>query len=1013
MAQAATVRPPEGALKVFLSHSTQDRDFVERLAIALEENGFTPWRCEVDIDKGENFVAHINDGLAQSQIALLVWSPDAARSAWTKEEWTAALLGRVEGQRMRLGLILLREHDDYPVPPLLRTTNYIDARGDQAAGIRDTITWLKGRHGLQRLSGSKAPVYLPEYRPKDFVGRSTYLATLRDEFFPEPGKFLLYGEPGSGKSTIALQFAWDAQKDLDAVIWQTCGQRSLDTITSELVERLPIEVKTLPPDQQRAAAKEWLRQRQSLLVLDDAWSNDVLQLEPKGACSVLYTSRMQSLPGVAAKQMFKVEKFTDAECLCLFHARLDENFGRQEVERYCEALLDFARRVEMLPIAVAVGASLLQGKSAIALDRGVLKLRLDGLHDGLRDVNALFAKAIASQATREQKLLTACAICVQEGFWMPLAAQIAQLSEDESDEAASSLVHGSLLRVLDRDRQRFQMHALLRAEARSALGQDGLRRLRERHSLVLERLFRSWESRWQECRECLEEILSSAKFLWEAKQTTRQALVSHLGYEASKRVGELDVALRIMSQYECSWIGRQDRDAKHALQAVYANQGVILEMRGELERAMALHKRQEAISRELGDKNGLQVSYCNQALILKTWGRLKEALALHEKEAEICRELGDAAGLASSIGNQASIYTTQARFHEAFQLWKEQEAISRDLGDDEGLQRSYGGQALILDFLGKPKQALALHRKQESLCRNSGNLHGLQLSLGNQANVLFRWGKLQEALELHRKTEEICLKLGNLEGLQRSYANQANILYVHGRFDEAMILYKQQEAICLRMGNRNDLAAGYGNQALILHDLGQMEEAMRLLGKQEEICLELGNQEGLGISYGNQALVLDSCGRTEEAMKLLEREEEICRTIGKSTHHICGTQALMLRRLGRLEEAMLLLKKQEEISLRLGDKDYLQRSYSNQALILSEWGRFEEAFALLRRQENIVSELGSQSSLAYCYWHWGIVAGTQGDDVTKEDKLQQALFLFTELNMPRECDRVQATLNLG
>jgi len=37
-------------MKVFLSHSTKDKEFVQRLADALTGAGFTPWLCEVDID---------------------------------------------------------------------------------------------------------------------------------------------------------------------------------------------------------------------------------------------------------------------------------------------------------------------------------------------------------------------------------------------------------------------------------------------------------------------------------------------------------------------------------------------------------------------------------------------------------------------------------------------------------------------------------------------------------------------------------------------------------------------------------------------------------------------------------------------------------------------------------------------------------------------------------------------------------------------------------------------------
>jgi len=41
-------------MKVFLSHSTKDKGFVEKLAAAMNASGFTPWLCEVDIEKGAN-----------------------------------------------------------------------------------------------------------------------------------------------------------------------------------------------------------------------------------------------------------------------------------------------------------------------------------------------------------------------------------------------------------------------------------------------------------------------------------------------------------------------------------------------------------------------------------------------------------------------------------------------------------------------------------------------------------------------------------------------------------------------------------------------------------------------------------------------------------------------------------------------------------------------------------------------------------------------------------------------
>src|SRR5271157_680110 len=530
-------RRDNDAMTVFLSHSTKDGDFVEKLAIALEASGFTPWLCETSIEPATNWVEEIDKGLKAAHLVLLVWSPDAAASYATGLEWTSALAREIAEKRLRLGVVKLGNCE---LPELLRTRQYVyatkDIHKDSDKAVAAVLDWLKGRRDLGRLAGDYAPVILEGY-PKDdlFVGRSNYLAQLRAVFLEGPARFLLHGEPGTGKSTLALRFAWEAQKDFDAVVFQRCGQRSVGEIVGELAYKLRGQLGEqallLPPEKKLAAAAEWLRARQSLLVLDDVWTAEVKQIEPGGACSVLHTSRQQSLPWISAGHSSEVVSFSNEECQSLFHASLDKDFGAAEITQHRETLLGFAARVERLPIAVAVGASLLREKSASALGRAVLKLRLDALTNGSKDVNALFGTAIASQPEREQRLLAACAVCVQEGFWLPLAAEIAELSEDEAGDAADRLVHSSLLRVIDRKRRRFQLHALLREQVRARQGDDGLSKLRERHAAALERLFKYREKRWQDCRECLEEVIPATKFLWGRGERDRYWQLGYWGWD--------------------------------------------------------------------------------------------------------------------------------------------------------------------------------------------------------------------------------------------------------------------------------------------------------------------------------------------------------------------------------------------------------------------------------------------------------------------------------------------------
>jgi tetratricopeptide (TPR) repeat protein len=284
----------------------------------------------------------------------------------------------------------------------------------------------------------------------------------------------------------------------------------------------------------------------------------------------------------------------------------------------------------------------------------------------------------------------------------------------------------------------------------------------------------------------------------------------------------------------------------------------------------------------------------------------------------------------------------------------------------------------------------------------------IALEAGSLSRAL---GRLSQAYDFYTRAEQVAERGERRDWLQTTYGNQGVILHEWGRLEEAMTLHKKKEAICLELGDRAALQTTYGNQALILQDWGRLEEAMTLHKKKEAICLELGDGDGLQRTYGNQAGILSDWGRPDEAMALYKNQEAICHQLGNRSglQRTYAGQALILSDWGRLEEAMALHKKEEAICLELGDRDGLQRTYGNQGLILQDWGRLEEAMALHKKAEAICLELGNRASLAYCYWSMGLLEQSQGRRVEGRGRLREALAIFTELNMPRERDAVQAS----
>jgi tetratricopeptide (TPR) repeat protein len=706
----------ERPMKIFLSHSTKDREFVQSLTDELKTEKIEPWLCEVDIEFGQNFVAKIEQGLREADLTVLFWSPEAAASVWTCEEWTAVKAREISESRTRLGVVLLR---DCEVPELLRVKHRIDARTDPEKGRLETVAWIKRLRDIRRVAEKKAPrVFLPP-PPLDFVGRAEALEMLYAVLAEDPGGALLYGEPGCGKSTLALKFAWRTQGAFDAVVFQLCGQRPVVEIASELATKLKLGLETKPPEEQIVAAKAWLAERRALLVLDDIWENDVMALAPGPPVSLLCTSHRHSLlPWISLINSLEVKSFSRGEAESIFRIYLKD----ETVEKHRDALLEFAERVERLPIAIVVGADMLRSELD-PIPEAARELRLERLRNEVHDVAALLRRAITARPEWERRLLYAMAICSPEGFWFPLTLQIAGLSESDGRDARNRLVDASLLRILDRDRQRFQLHGLLREKLRN-LAPVG--ELQVAHAEALERLFRDWEAGWRECRECLSEVIPALQYLREKNERNRAAGLSYWGFRTGRRIGELEIALRIVQ-----W--------------------------------------DEAFCLELGNKDGLLRSYVNQAVILQDWGRFDEAMTLLKKAETPCRELDKKDALQAVYGNQAVILKNRGQLDEAMALLKKVETLCREPDKKDSLQTTYGNQAVILYAWGRLEEAMALHKREEALCLELGNKDGLQRTYGNQGSILYAWGRLDEAMALYKKEEALCLELGNRSGLAYCY----------------------------------------------------------------------------------------------------------------------------------------------------------------------------------------------------------------------------------------------------
>lgn len=129
--------------KVFISHSSSDKTFVDRLVADLASREIPVWYDKFDLRVGDSVTGRINEGLSQSKYFLIVLSKASSLSRWVTEELNAALMQQVAIGGTFLLPVLIENCD---IPPLLIHRRYADFRVNYNNGLSELLgVWGKDR----------------------------------------------------------------------------------------------------------------------------------------------------------------------------------------------------------------------------------------------------------------------------------------------------------------------------------------------------------------------------------------------------------------------------------------------------------------------------------------------------------------------------------------------------------------------------------------------------------------------------------------------------------------------------------------------------------------------------------------------------------------------------------------------------------------------------------------------------------------------------------------------------
>ncbi|MBK3640661.1 FxSxx-COOH system tetratricopeptide repeat protein [Streptomyces sp. MBT33] len=403
----------------FISYARDDQAWAEWMAWQLQDAGHEVWLDTWSLLPGDVIEDAMLTAVRASETVLVLVSSSYARSRHAMAELETAYAAE-----KRVIPVLL---DDGPFPygldslrawPSLRIAGMADRDARDAllhavAPDRPPVGGRLRRFGATspRLPGSRPAVWSVPERYDQFVGRVDLLKQLR-EALTRRSRAALVGDPGMGKTQLAIEYAYRFAGEYELVWWIGPGQGSVAAQLADLGVRLGIG--HLPLGEAARAVTAELRTRNRwLLIFDDVLPADGPPKElmrDTGNGQLLVVSRDRNWDWAGAGERVEVGPLTREESSALLRM-LAPSLSDREAEVV-------AADIGTTPLAVGMAANSLSGGISVGLYLEALSAEgpAGDPPQGLRHAVRLGVERLAAEDPSAVALLSACSLLAPQPF---------------------------------------------------------------------------------------------------------------------------------------------------------------------------------------------------------------------------------------------------------------------------------------------------------------------------------------------------------------------------------------------------------------------------------------------------------------------------------------------------------------------------------------------------------------------------------------------------------------------
>lgn len=737
--------------RVFLAYSHEDSDFKDQLLkemAGLRQQGLIDYWHDRQLGPGEEWKTRIQEELSDSDLILLLISPDFATSKECCQEMEEAIELH-EAQEARVIPVLLRSVE-WPDAPFHRL-NYLPEEGPPFSEWPDLHDAYLTIVREIRESVVNCPFYnLPQPRT-ELVGREKEMSDLVSLLRKERKKIVvLRGPLGSGKTRLAISVADELSGRFTHGVCYVPLRQVQDPSSLVLAIVQQLRIKESRDISVEASLRRHLRGKRMLLLLDD--------LDGVPAPGSSLTEVLKSCPQVqilaTSRERLPIQDATEYEMSPFLSQSDAVEYGLQHAPKGGRKVAEFCARRSVRPLAIEVMAGQIEQH---ILTESRLAGFLPRIEEEPDPVRSVLSWSFDLLSPGERALL--CRLAVFSDSWtLHIAEAVCNARRDLDIDVQTGLELLVKKKLIHRQGgERFKMPEAIRQFALERLDLGEEEELRQR----LVEFFLAFAE------EAEPKLTTSERYNWlEYIETELANIRAALTWCRTVPNGG-EMGLRLAGALFWFWNHRAYFSEGRRLLESILNQAPLTR---NTSRAKALYA-----------AGGLAFLQGDQKSAIP-W--LEESVALW-RENENRRCLGFALILLGMAAQQEN------DFDRAFKCERESVEIFRKLKDEWGLALAMNDLGNVFRANKEPLPAIEQYRQSLPKWRKLNDPWGLSLTLNNVGYLEMLEGNWSPARRHFSEAIKAELRVDDRWGFAETVKYLADLAVRQGRDEEAEDLYRE------------------------------------------------------------------------------------------------------------------------------------------------------------------------------------------------------------------------------